>query len=828
MLIGTLLSVITIGQGATKIDDLPLAPAKDAVMAKPFEIQQMRGWAQNAFGNRTKDELRITVLRQDYSVLRFGRSTIDTPLKIGKKSFKYGLGSHANSDLLVKLPEEAKAFDAVVGIDNNPNTLGKRGSVVFSIEINGQEVFKSPVIKGSDEGVPVHVDIPKGVKSLNLKMDTTADGPAHDQGDWGDARVTLTNGSQLRFDDAPVSYVLNDRDVPFSFNYGGAPANLNQWSRLSTIHNTKGQQVYFTTWTSPDNLLKVEVQAKTYTDFSAVDWVVNFENIGKTDTPIIDNIQAVDTPLNLGGIDLKQTLHRLKGDQAGIYNYQPIDVEILNNTPVAFAPARGRPSQETAFPYFDIENGFEGVFGAIGWSGQWAANIGRTGIQAGMEKTHLLLHPGERIRSPRIVLMSWTGNREDAINRWRRLMLFHYTPKIKERPIQLPVSMQCFDRYWIADPLWATEKGQIESARSAAKVGCDTHWFDAAWFVGNFPNGVGNWFCKPKEFPRGLAPIGDECHKLGVNFMLWFEPERVGAQTQVATEHPEWVFGGVNGGLYRMDLPEARKWMTDKLVSLIKEFKLDIYREDFNIDPLGYWRNNDTPDRIGMTEIRFTEGFYAMWDELLAKNPGLRIDNCASGGRRIDIETMSRSMPLWRSDFGCGPGNEGYAQTQTSWLNRYIPLHATCSWMPEAYSIRSTATAGLAAELDIRSKDFPLKLAQQSIGEIRENSKYWYGDFYTLTPISLDSDQFIAYQLHRADLDSGIILAFRREKSSTIGLILAPKAIKPNLKYTVEIVDESFKKTTYTTTGKDMLDNGVSLRIGKPRSSLMVRYRAVK
>ncbi len=51
-----------------------------------------------------------------------------------------------------------------------------------------------------------------------------------------------------------------------------------------------------------------------------------------------------------------------------------------------------------------------------------------------------------------------------------------------------------------------------------------------------------------------------------------------------------------------------------------------------------------------MTEIGHIEGLYKMWDDLLARHPGLRIDNCASGGRRLDIEMMSRSFAVWRTD----------------------------------------------------------------------------------------------------------------------------------------------------------------------------------
>ena len=64
--------------------------------------------------------------------------------------------------------------------------------------------------------------------------------------------------------------------------------------------------------------------------------------------------------------------------------------------------------------------------------------------------------------------------------------------------------------------------------------------------------------------------------------------------------------------------------------------------------------------------IRYIEGLYEMWDELRAKNPGLVIDNCASGGRRIDLEAISRSVALWQSDINCRQGSETPTRPRTS------------------------------------------------------------------------------------------------------------------------------------------------------------------
>jgi alpha-galactosidase len=88
---------------------------------------------------------------------------------------------------------------------------------------------------------------------------------------------------------------------------------------------------------------------------------------------------------------------------------------------------------------------------------------------------------------------------------------------------------------------------------------------------------------------------------------------------------------------------------------------IDLYRQDFNMDPLGYWRAADEPDRQGITEMRHVEGYLAYWDELRRRHPGLLIDSCASGGRRNDLETLRRAVPLLRSDYQSFQGDPAYA-----------------------------------------------------------------------------------------------------------------------------------------------------------------------
>ncbi|MBC7326619.1 alpha-galactosidase [bacterium] len=802
-------------------------------------IRQIANWASYSFTGRKlyPPPVNLKLLRQDFALLKFGESCMDTPIKIGKKEYAHGLGTHANSEIVVDVPRGARIFKAFVGIDNNQDTQGKRGSVVFSVETDGRELVKTPVLKGGDEPFLIEIPLTPDISQLILKVDTTPDGPGWDQADWADAQFIMSDKRIIWLDEGQNDLILMESPTPpFSFFYNDVPSSsfINNWQRTVEKKDEKDWIFYRVSWLDPDTKLLVEADVKIFRDFPAVEWVLFFENKGDKKTPIIRDIQAIDTKLVTGNLYREAVLHHLHGDSCDENSFFPMDTSLPIDRSIRIAPTGGRPSSISGFPFMNFQYAQRGVILAIGWTGQWCVSFERpksqtceTHLKAGMELTHLSLYPGERIRTPRILIMTWKGDRWDAHNLFRRLLLAHYVPQINGKVPELPIALQTFDRYNFTLPRWATEEGQLEAVRAAYKIGCDTYWFDAGWFVGDFPNGVGNWFPKPHAFPRGLKPISDLCHKLSMKFVLWVEPERVAPGTQIAREHPEWVFGGENGGLFKLNDPSARHWLTELLCKIIDDFGLDIYRNDFNIDPLPFWRANDEPDRQGITEIRYVEGLYEMWDEILRRHPGLMIDNCASGGRRIDLETIMRSVPLWRSDTGCFPGHPEWNQNQSMGLAQYIPLFSVGVWSPEPYEFRSAQTAGAICEWAYLEDGFPWELARKMVVEAKENRKFWLGDFYPLTPASKSNDQLIAYQLHRSDLKEGIIYAFRRPECEYFGLIVPGKAISPDATYRLEMIDDSLKKTRKIVKGEKLLNEGLEIRLPKKRSSLVIRYKEI-
>jgi len=367
-----------------------------------------------------------------------------------------------------------------------------------------------------------------------------------------------------------------------------------------------------------------------------------------------------------------------------------------------------------------------------------------------------------------------------------------------------------------------TEENQIEFADQLAQFGPECHWIDAGWFVGKWPNGVGNWIIREDGFPNGFRPIVDHDRELGINdFIVWFEPERVYDGTWLHENHQEWLLSLPNNPnhLFNMGNDEAREWLIDHVSAMIKAEGITIYRNDYNIDPWGFWEHADEPDREGMTEIRWVEGFYKYWDELLRRNPGIRIDNCASGGRLIDLETISRSVEFLRTDYKYfEPIGQ---QCQTYGLSFFYPAAGTSTDEPDTYKFRSAMTTGLHLYWHgIFEPGFQMERARELVEEFKRVRLLYYGDYYPLTEYSTSNDAWMAYQFHREDLNLGMILAFRRDQAREASIHISPRAISGERMYKVEFIDEHVDRQM----AGDELNAGIEIAIPDAPGAALIVY----
>jgi alpha-galactosidase len=794
------------------------------------EMATANAWYECAFLGKTPVQERklpsLEVKRQDYTPLKFNTSIWGTtPIVIGDRTFKHGLGSHAFSDIAISLPSPGKTFHAFIGVDNNYDTAGVHGSVDFSVKVGDKEIYHSPVLTCGQ--APVELNLPlNGATEFSLHIANGGDGDSYDQSDWADAKTILENGKELWLDEMhrvapPAGFKPG---LPFSFTYGGKASAelLPTWeaARGAGVSPARGDEGgrdtrparEVLTFRDPATGLLVTCETKRYSDFPAVEWLLTFENTGDKPAPVLENVCTWDATA-MPASDAKMLLHHSRGSGCAPDDFAPVTSKPAE-VDVTLRPDNGRSSDGGALPFFNLDWGSGGAVVAVGWSGQWQAFFKRSGAgvhaTAGMQFMKLSLLPGEKIRSPRMLMCFWEGaDRFRGHNLFRQLILAHYTPRVDGKIVTPPISMVPAGN----ELNNSTEENQIGYMDAMKQAGCECFWLDAGWFEGGWPSGAGSWNPRKDHFPNGLAPVGKAAHDRGLGFVLWFEPERVSPGTRIATEHPEFVLhaAGQGEGLFNLGDPKARQWLTDELSRRIGDWGITVYRNDFNIAPLPFWQAADVSPlagrpagaegeggrggeadvpRVGITEIRYNEGLYQMWDDLRARHPGLAIDNCSSGGRRIDLETVSRSYPLWRSDLQCGPDPPAASQAHTAGLSLYVPLHSTGLHSWDTYKERSTTTMGV-AYFDMRmANGIKVAEARPRIEEIKRLRPFWLGDYYPLIPVNTNEETWCAMQFDRPDLHSGIVYLFRRSESPYPSAELKLHGLDPKATYTVGYIGE--------------------------------------
>lgn len=618
--------------------------------------------------------------------------------------------------------------------------------------------------------------------------------------------------------------------VPFSFRYEGKRSIdlLKKWeTKIESLPATNAQ-VHLYSYTDPVTRLTVSAEVRQYAEFhGVVDWVLRFRNDGTSDTPILEDIEPLhfEFAASPGNVFIRHA----KGSDAEAQDFMPMVEQLEPGSDQHYEPEWGRSSSGVSLPFFNLQTGDHGLVEAIGWSGNWKAEFsddkdGNTiSMASGMKKTHLLLHPGEEIRMPRIVLMSWTGGDwQKAQNAWRRLLFAHYTPQEKGEPMRGPVLFGS----WGSEPI-AEKLAYIQWVHEH-KIPVDVYAVDAGWYgdsvgaemdpTNPWWKNRGDWFPSPLYYPHGIKPLGDALKAAGIGFSLWIEPETTMPDKKIARDHPDWFLSRpqppskADSDLQaNLGNSAARQGLTNMVSDFIGDFGMTWYRQDFNHSPEGYWEAADKPDRIGMTEIGHIEGLYKMWDDLLARHPGLHIDNCASGGRRLDIEMMMRSFAVWRTDYGFTdtlaeqaqtqalaywvPENMGFETYSTEFEGHSLPwTHPGPYSTPESlYLMRLGYDAGYGigpGAPGVNNEEW-VAWIKQGLAEYREVQPYLFGDFYPLLPYSRDPEAWTAWQWDQPSRRDGLVMVLRRPKSPFLSMEVRPKNLDLSSLYDVEI------RTTY-------------------------------
>jgi alpha-galactosidase len=221
-------------------------------------------------------------------------------------------------------------------------------------------------------------------------------------------------------------YLLNPAaHPPFSFVYGRQASEplLKAWPRTTASKQLGGGRTEHTIiWTDPRTRLRVHFSAVTNADSPVVEWNIHFANDGNVDTPILEEIQALDVSVPVIGQSPPTVIYS-RG--CGGMDTYALRKQPLNQLESLHLANQGGGKTVDTIPFFDIHMDGRGLIGAVGWPGTWSITFSRPtegaiAVTAGMQKTHLVLHAGEEIRTPHVLLLPWSGDDIDAHNVLRR------------------------------------------------------------------------------------------------------------------------------------------------------------------------------------------------------------------------------------------------------------------------------------------------------------------------------------------------------------------------------------------------------------------------
>jgi alpha-galactosidase len=627
--------------------------------------------------------------------------------------------------------------------------------------------------------------------------------------------------------DAPPILQAN----PFSFVYGGNRSDglLQQWSKTQqTQMLPDGRPLSTTAWTDPQTGLRVICETTSFPDDSALDWVLYFENTGTHDTSIIKNVRALDVRLAGPGPFI---LHRSLGASATPADFEPSVVSFTTPQTQVMSAGGGRSSNKD-FPFFKVQaNGASYIF-AIGWSGQWDAiaagpEAGALRVTAGMEKTHFLLHPGERVRSPRILMTYVRGDTLECNAQFRQLIYRYYGATYAGHgALPFLFCNTCFTRGggWLNECNAANQTSLIQAY---APLGVQAVITDAGWFEGGWPNGVGNWTPRKDAYPDGMGPVAAAALAHHMIYGLWFEPERVIAGTPLAQLFPQdMLTDGIPNQttlLANFGRPDVQNYFLNVLKGFMALPGFRVYRQDFNMDPLPYWRYADQPDRQGVTEMKYIEGLYSYWDHIAASWPDSLREECASGGRRIDLETIRRMQIHQKSDYWF----DSDVDQATIWtLSQYLPNNVISIPLnrTDDYSFHSAMASSLCLGWVADAPGFDVKRAQLLTRRYLDLRPLLIGAWYPLLQYSRSPSDWMASQFHRKDLGQGMVLAFRHDACPYRSIEVALHGLEPGAVYQISR-DQPGRAEEVS--GAELMKRLI-LTLPEKHSSELVYYRKVR
>ncbi len=648
-------------------------------------------------------------------------------------------------------------------------------------------------------------------------------------------RFDTVNAEEMNITDSEKKLCLDwyeknltseNADYPFTFKVDGEEFNPSEWKRgfsgspVSGAEYTGGQTEHLIL-TNEEKGLELKIEATSFEENATCQWTVYIKNTGTDKSGVISDFYALDSSFSTGSAQLYYSM----GSNTAASDFSLIRKN-LTSVEKKFSGIEGKPT-EKYLPYFNISGKNHGMILGIGWTGQWAATLseskGETDITVKQESFEAYLLPGEEVRSPLVSLSFYeNSNPIKGFNIFRSWVMDCVYPE--------NVTKDYYTVMEVAGPMSTKTSDEIieilNGIDDSVFKRTDAFWMDAGWYEYNegWYDGVGNWTVDTSRYDNGISELSGYAAEKGLGHVLWYEPERVYPGTQfhtVGSQHEEWLINGDENIMWNLANEEAFNYYCEYLLASLKENGVTVYRQDFNFAPLEYWQKADEEyygGRKGICENHYVTNLYRFLDYLCTNIDGLIIDNCASGGKRLDLEMTYRSIAFWRSDYNCSYHSDLFEATQshTYGISFWLPITGSAQYMTGEYSLRSDT-------MPLILMDFYANTAPE-FDLYEEQRALMTGKYYPLDFGSFDKNKMHAMQFSSDDALTGTAFVYKRADVKDTEYTVKLNGLIPSQTYTIYDID--YPDAVKTMTGEELMSKGLTITLPEGEKAVFLMFKA--
>ena len=199
-----------------------------------------------------------------------------------------------------------------------------------------------------------------------------------------------------------------------------------------------------------------------------------------------------------------------------------------------------------------------------------------------------------------------------------------------------------------------------------ASMGGELFVMDDGWFGEKYPRktdnaALGDWVVDKSKLPHGIDGLLADAKKHGVKFGIWIEPEMTNTKSELYEKHPDWIIKapgrapvlGRGGTQLVLDLgnPKVQDFVFSVVDNLMTKYPDIAYiKWDANMDIMNHGSQYLSMNDQSHLYIDFYRGFAKTLDRIRAKYPNLIIQDCASGGGRVNWGVLPWFDEFWTSD----------------------------------------------------------------------------------------------------------------------------------------------------------------------------------